>query len=149
FIIYTATFTDRSDENFAREVGADLYLIKPFDPEKIVARFEQLVADVRAAPPRRPIPPQAQQNFLEGHSRRMSVKLEAKVDELSSANPALAASEAELRYLNNRLVETSRQLETEVAERRRAAHQLRLGLSVAAMGSVSFDFERGTSWWTS
>ncbi len=148
FVIYTATFTDESDERFAKEVGADCYLIKPFDPEKIVARLEEVIAEVRAAPPRTPRSPAAHETFFEGHSRRMSVKLEAKVDELSASNAALAASESEIRQLNDRLVETIRQLETEVEERRRVANQLSLGFHVAQMGSFGFDFDRGTSWWS-
>ncbi len=148
FVIYTATFTDTSDELFAHEVGADCYLIKPFDPEKIVQRLEQVVAEVRAKPPRPVRRPASRENFFEGHSRRMSVKLEAKVDELSATNAALAASESEIRQLNDRLVETIRQLEGEIAERRRAANQLSIAFHVAAMGSFGFDFDRGTSWWT-
>ncbi|MCF3650342.1 ATP-binding response regulator [Synoicihabitans lomoniglobus] len=148
FVLYTATFTDASDEHFAKEIGADLYLIKPFEPEKLVPRFEQVITEVRAAPPRPPTPPQKQHNFLEGHSRRMSVKLEAKVDELSASNAALASSEAEIRELNNKLVDSIRRLEVEVEERRRVATELQLGLKVAAMGSFGFDFDRGTSWWT-
>lgn len=148
FVIYTATFTERSDEQFATDVGADCYLIKPFDPEKLADRLVQVINQVRQSPRRRPNLLQDSQQFFEGHSRRISVKLEAKVDELSAANEALASTEAEIRELNHRLVETIRKLETEVEERRRTANELRLALSVAAMGSFGFDFDRGTSWWT-
>lgn len=145
---YTATFTDLSDENFAKAVGADCYLIKPFDPQKIVQRLEQVAADVQAAPPRLPESDKTQAIFFEEHRRRISVKLETKVAELSAANTALASSESEIRQLHHQLVDTIRRLEVEVEERRRAANQLQLGLSVAAMGSFGFDFDRGTSWWT-
>ena len=148
FVIYTATFTEKSDEEFAAEVGADCYLIKPFDPERLVERLEQVVAKVKSSPERKPVTRVSADHFFEGHSRRMSVKLEAKVDELSATNAALAASESEVRQLNTRLVQTVRELEGQIAERKRNEEKIRLAQSLAAMGSFGFDFNRGTSWWT-
>ncbi|WP_221029475.1 response regulator [Actomonas aquatica] len=148
FVIYTATFTDESDEHFAHDVGADCYLIKPFDPERVVARFEEVIRDVRAKPPRPVRPKGPGAAFFEGHSRRMSMKLETKVDELSATNAALAASESEIRQLNDRLVASIRNLEAEIEERHRTNNQLTLAFQVAHMGSFAFDFDRGISTWS-
>jgi two-component sensor histidine kinase/ActR/RegA family two-component response regulator len=43
FVFYTATYTDRKDEELALKLGADLFLRKPLDPDeivKIVLQFE-------------------------------------------------------------------------------------------------------------
>lgn len=42
FAFYTATFTDRRDEELAYRLGADLFLVKPCEIDKLVAELETL-----------------------------------------------------------------------------------------------------------
>ncbi|MCF7919660.1 MAG: PAS domain S-box protein [Candidatus Cloacimonetes bacterium] len=44
FIFYTATYTDREDEEFALKLGADLFLRKPLDPVKIVQEIQNILS---------------------------------------------------------------------------------------------------------
>ncbi len=46
FVFYTATYTDTHDEKFALSLGADLFLLKPQEPETLVALINDLMAKV-------------------------------------------------------------------------------------------------------
>ena len=41
-VFYTATYTAREDREFADEVGADLFIVKPTDPMQLLAAVEKL-----------------------------------------------------------------------------------------------------------
>ena len=54
FVFYTATYTDARDEAFATSLGADRFLVKPQDPERLLAVVSQLLtpqAEALASPP--------------------------------------------------------------------------------------------------
>ncbi len=44
FIFYTATYTDEKDKQLALSLGADRFLLKPQDPEVIVATVTEVIA---------------------------------------------------------------------------------------------------------
>ncbi|HZV82849.1 MAG TPA: response regulator, partial [Geobacteraceae bacterium] len=44
FIFYTATFTDKKDEELGLELGADRYIIKPQDPADFMAIVQEVLA---------------------------------------------------------------------------------------------------------
>ena len=126
FIFYTATYTDRADEQFAMTLGADAFVVKPTEPERLVAIIAETIAKVNAAPPREPQPVGADPFMLEEYTRRLSLKLELKVAELEGANDDLRASEQSIRDLNEQLSATVRALEKEAAERQDAEAEVRL-----------------------
>ncbi|OPY43764.1 MAG: response regulator PleD [Methanoregulaceae archaeon PtaU1.Bin222] len=51
FIFYTATYTDPKDEQFARSLGAERFLIKPQKPDVLVAEIRQKAAGRRERDP--------------------------------------------------------------------------------------------------
>jgi len=91
FIFYTATYTDPRDEEFALSLGADLFVVKPKDPEVLV----QLLIDAleksraKAMPSDRPASPE-EIVYLKEYNQTLIRKLEAKVVELEKTNKALA-----------------------------------------------------------
>ena len=89
FIIYTATYTSREDEQLSHQLGADKYLHKP-------AAVKELMDAIRAAAARqedRPVcavqPPEA----LKEYGARLAAKLQDKTIELSQAVETLHKSE--------------------------------------------------------
>ena len=126
FIFYTATYTDRADEEFAKRLGADRFVVKPVEPEQLMAIVAETVAKVKAAPPREPQPLDADATVMEEYTHRLSLKLELKVAELEGANEDLKASEQAIRELNDQLTQTVRALEKEVAVRQEAEAALRI-----------------------
>ncbi len=94
FVFYTATYTAEKDQAFARDLGADLILIKPVDPVDLVASIRGLLERRgKAPPPARPAAPLPEPEFLKGYSETVVRKLEEKVRELDDANRALSTSE--------------------------------------------------------
>ncbi|WP_321504455.1 hybrid sensor histidine kinase/response regulator [uncultured Methanoregula sp.] len=96
FIFYTATYTDPKDEQFARSLGAERFLVKPLKPEI----FAKVVRDV----------------LEEAHSRIGTVPVQVQGDEkkiLQEYNEVL------FRKLEKKVM----QLESEIAERKAAQEQ--------------------------
>ena len=42
FIVYTATYTEREDEELALSLGADAFILKPSEPDDFIARFQEV-----------------------------------------------------------------------------------------------------------
>src|SRR5512135_1156451 len=45
FIFYTATYTDRKDEEFGLSLGADRFVIKPFEPQKLLTLLREVIKE--------------------------------------------------------------------------------------------------------
>jgi|GEM_PF-2032478 PAS domain S-box len=125
FIFYTATYTERGDEQMAMKLGADRFILKPEEPARLMELIQETVAKVKAAPPRAPQSLQEDGAAMQEYTERLSLKLERKVAELEGLNEDLRRSEREVRELNERLTATVRALETEARERREAERRLR------------------------
>ena len=91
FMFYTATYTDRKDEEFALKQGADLFLTKPCEPRDILSSVRSLLeratrrAAAKAAQPE-PV-------YLKEYNEVLVRKLVAKVEELETRNRELARKE--------------------------------------------------------
>ena len=87
FIFYTATYTEARDEEFARSLGADRFVLKPQDPDRLL----QIVTEVLAAePPVEGAPTgDSESEFLKNYNLALFRKLEKKVLALEEANAAL------------------------------------------------------------
>ena len=98
FVVYTATYTDPSDELLALDLGADAFILKPAQPEAFMARISEVLAlhDRRALQPVR-VPIADEQVTLKEYSEVLVHKLEDKLLQLDNANQRLSRSEAHLR----------------------------------------------------
>ncbi|MBW1868034.1 MAG: response regulator [Deltaproteobacteria bacterium] len=110
FVFYTATYTDKNDEEFALNLGVDRFLIKPMELD----RFMEIIRDVLKnhkngllAPPE--IPTEKDETvILKKYNERLINKLEKKMLDLEKeiaqrkrSEKALKESEAELFAIYN------------------------------------------------
>lgn len=95
FMVYTATYTDTKDERLALDLGADAFLVKPAEPEALMASITALLV------PQEPNKlstrqPQIQENDqLKDYSETLFRKLEQKIEGLEQSNRRLRAEIAE------------------------------------------------------
>ncbi len=111
FIFYTATYTEKKDEELALSLGAQRFLIKPVEPENFQALIQEVVRDHEAGRPAPPPPAQKEEVLLTAYNRRLVRKIEQKVQQLEALGQKLEAALQEK--------------EREVAERRRAEAEVR------------------------
>lgn len=98
FIVFTATYTGPQDEAFARKIGAAKFLLKPCEPEVLVAAVRQVLASVTTTPP--PPPPvvdNGEEEVLKLYNERLVRKLEQKMLELEQEIDARTKAEEVLR----------------------------------------------------
>src|SRR3984885_5097872 len=90
-VIYTATYTSQSDENLARNLGADRYLKKPAPFQTVFTALREAIAMPRTAPR-----PEAWQEVevLKEYSDHLVAKLEQRNIELAEANGRLTILDA-------------------------------------------------------
>jgi PAS domain S-box-containing protein len=103
FIFYTATYTDPRDHQSALDMGADRFLIKPMEPQLLLAEIEHTLnrcaAELAAGFLPDEQPPLA---LSEMHISVLVRKLGKKVDELDQERQRLQESEAKYRtYVDN------------------------------------------------
>lgn len=100
FIFYTATYTDPKDQKLALEMGADMFIIKPQEPdvilkfaEEIMTKFKsdakKLISEVELS----------EEVFLQEHNEALFRKLEKKIRQLEDANQAIKESETKYRSI--------------------------------------------------
>ncbi len=112
FVIYTATYTAPEDEELARKLGADDFILKPVEPEILFARLSAVRTGATRGAPTAP-EPISEGEVLREYSQTLVRKLEQKTLQLEETNrclqrdiaareraeTALRASEAELRHV--------------------------------------------------
>ena len=104
FIFYTATYTDPKDEEFALSLGAELFIIKPIEPEKLLKLTREMIETHKTGSvvsPRKPITGETE--FYERYSARLIRKLENKLLQLEEANRALKISIIERKQAEEKL----------------------------------------------
>jgi CheY-like chemotaxis protein len=50
FVFYTATYTTPPDIQLAEELGATLFLVKPLDPEALIAHIHRILPQTDSSP---------------------------------------------------------------------------------------------------
>ncbi len=103
FIVYTATYTDPRDERLARDMGANAFLVKPAEPEPVLACVREVLsrANHRAHPPREPLLEPT--DLLANYSEVLVRKLEKKALELEQSNQELLKEIAERKRNEGRI----------------------------------------------
>lgn len=88
FVVYTATYTEQEDEALALDLGADAFILKPVEPEELMAR----VRSVESRPPiRASARGRGETSLLREYNHTLIRKLERKMLQLEDANRALEA----------------------------------------------------------
>ena len=100
FVVYTATYSEAEDERLALNFGADAFILKPAEPEDFLRRIREVQAGGARVPPVVPSKP----TLLKLYSEVLIRKLEEK---------------------SLRLQETNRELQRDIAERRRAEAEIK------------------------
>jgi CheY-like chemotaxis protein len=86
FVFFTATYSEPGDEAFALNLGADRFIIKPKEPEELMAILNAVLTEY-AGPANIP----SERKFVESeltrqHNERLFVKLEKKMQDLENLN---------------------------------------------------------------
>lgn len=112
FVVYTATYTDPKDERLAKDLGADAFIIKPVEPELLMA-FIKDVLDKKARgelPPRKG-PESHETGSFKEYSEVLVNKLEAKVLQLEQVNRSLHEEIARREKTEEELIQSRRDWE--------------------------------------
>ena len=95
FIIFTATHTGEQDEDLARKIGADDFIVKPCEPDIFVERVQEVMESMSSenAGPNREI--EDEKTVLKLYNERLVRKLEQKMveteEEIQQRKKAMAA----------------------------------------------------------
>lgn len=116
FIFYTATYTEKKDQELGLRLGASRFIIKPLDPNDFLAVIREVIQQYEAgqlvsAPP----PVEKEEVLLKAYNRRLVHKLDKKVQEAEQASQQLQVALDEVRRLNTELEERVRQRTAELA----------------------------------
>lgn len=84
FVFYTATYTSSKDEKFALNLGAERFLIKPMETQKLVKVLEE-VLDQHGQPSKH----EEANNYLQQYNDVLFNKLDRKVTQLEKTNLTL------------------------------------------------------------
>lgn len=111
FLLYTAVYTNREDEEFANRLGAARYIVKPVEPVELLSIIEEVLkesSEGKTATPRKLT--DEEELYLTEYSRRLVNELEKKVKELENEIAARRLAEDALRKSEEKfrnLVETT------------------------------------------
>jgi PAS domain S-box-containing protein len=87
FVVYSATYTEPADQQLALDAGADLFLLKPQEPEAFIEAIRGVMQKHEAhALPRQRISEQRPEDFLQKYTAALVRKLEDKLVELDASN---------------------------------------------------------------
>ncbi len=111
FVFYTATYSDKEDEEFGLSLGAEKYLVKPLEPDVLLNILEHIIEKYKNghfATPKKVIG--AEKEIFKHYSERLINKLEKKMLDLEKeiikrkqTEKALKESES----LKNTIIESS------------------------------------------
>jgi len=101
FVFYTATYTDPKDEKLAMDLGADLFIIKPQEPDVLLNMARKVMADSKPEmmekTPEAEVP--EEEAVWKEYNETLFRKLEKKIRELETANQIIKESETKYRSL--------------------------------------------------
>lgn len=84
FVFYTATYTDKKDEEFSLQLGADRFLIKPQEPDVLIEVITNLLSE-REKVSSRPSVLGEEMEFFKKYNEALFRKLEKKMLDLELA----------------------------------------------------------------
>jgi len=135
FIFYSSTYTGEKEAELALSLGAEAFVAKPIEPEKLWEKTCAIMNEweARQREPAHPPIDESDEQYLREYSRIVATKLEEKVSELEEALTLRKQAEEQLLSLNAELEQrVAREVEKNQEKDRIMAHQARL----AAMGEM-------------
>ncbi|HOZ61133.1 MAG TPA: PAS domain S-box protein [Smithellaceae bacterium] len=97
FIFYTATYTEAKDEKFALSLGADLFIVKPQEPEVLINMLLKFLSAQYVVKPAQLKPLGEEMEFFRQYNEILFSKLEKKMLDLETANQQLKMLEERYR----------------------------------------------------
>jgi PAS domain S-box-containing protein len=110
FVFYTATYTDQKDKEFAMGLGADLFLIKPLEPEEIKKEVTHLLSNKSKTDTSKNPLHEDEKVVLKLYNQTLVRKLEEKSADLEKSNLLLKEQIAELKRLQKALTKNEKLL---------------------------------------
>jgi PAS domain S-box-containing protein len=86
-IVYTATYTETKDRQFAMELGAAAFVVKPTEPDDLLQIVTSAIEKSSSMPPSDS--DMEETDFFERHSRRLREKLDRKLEQLAARDKSL------------------------------------------------------------
>ena len=78
FIFYTATYTDKKDEEFALSLGAEKFMVKPLEPDKFLEILQGVIKEYEQGILVATKKPAEEEVLLAQYNKRLIEKLEHK-----------------------------------------------------------------------
>jgi len=104
FIFYTATFTEKRDEELALSLGADSFVIKPQEPDKLMIIIRDVLAHADSNEMKSAIGiSHTEEKLLKEYNEALFRKLEKKMADLEQANLDLQQNIIEQKRLEEQL----------------------------------------------
>jgi PAS domain S-box-containing protein len=113
FVFYTATYTEKKDEEFAMSLGASRFIVKPADPEVFIRIIKEVMQEADKgliSAPAATIIKEAE--FKKRYTERVVKKLEKKILQLEDAKKALEKEIAERKQAEEELLESGAKFQT-------------------------------------
>jgi PAS domain S-box-containing protein len=89
FVFYTATYTEPENERFALSLGADLFLLKPQEPDILISAILELLKNKAEITSEASTPLSEEMEYLRLHNEALFKKLEKKMTHLENADQKL------------------------------------------------------------
>jgi PAS domain S-box-containing protein len=120
FVFYTATYTDKKDEDLALSLGASGFIIKPTEPEKFMEIITTLIHEHKEG--RLPVPQSVleEEIYLKAYNVSLIHKLEDKLEQIEATNRELEVALNE----KSKEIATRKQAEEELKKHRDALEDL-------------------------
>jgi len=100
FVFYTATYTDKKDEEFALSLGAERFIVKPMGPDEFIKVIKGVIRDVERGKIGQKKPAlKEEEDIFKLYSERLVRKLESKMLALEEVHRKLIKRIKELTYL--------------------------------------------------
>lgn len=111
FIFYTATYTDPKDETFAKNLGADLFIIKPQEPNVIIETIKEIIEKDHVVQSAQYQPLGSEMEFFRQYNEILFRKLEKKVLDLELLNRRLNQEIEKHKQTEEKLFKLSQSIE--------------------------------------
>jgi len=146
FIVYTATYMQPQDEQLARRLGADAFIVKPADPDALIARLTEIESKAGASEPK--AKPADESVLLEEYGQTLIRKLEQKMAALDEANRALIADVAARELTEKKLREQTLAHQRAADQLSRSEALLRVAGRMARLGGWTVEVPALTVHWS-